>query len=539
MKKIRIVAVLLLIVMMTAVMPAMAAIPEATAAVYVHDFAGVLSDATEAELVAKGKAFYEAGGAQVVLVTVNFTDGKDIAKYAEEMFDKWGIGSAEYNDGLLILMAIGEDDYWVTPGAGLESVLNTTTISSLLQQYMEPDFAKKDYTAAAASIYDAFLSNLSRSKNPVTTGSGPVEPADKGYNGYYVRDLAGVLSDNTINTIEKDNQRREDDQAHVYVAVYQSADGWDLRDAAIDLANQASLTQNDIMLLLSIAEESYYAVKGDSLSEYLSDDALGEALDDYLESDFDKGNYDRGVSRVVERLLSLTRNYRESNRGGVVAGGNTGGGTTYYNNGGSSFGEVIGMLFVFAIIIILVVSIGRRGRYRGMYGVPYNPYSPWRRRYYGPSGYWGPIWPMFWRRSYRPPAPPPPRGAHMPGGGPVGSGPAPNQGAGRKPPSGGGFGGGSGRSGGGFGGSSGSSGGSGRSSGGGFGGFGSGSGRSSGGFGGGGRSSGSSGSGRSSGGSFGGGRSSGGGGRSSGGGGGRSSGGFGGGGSRGGGAGRR
>lgn len=86
-------AVLLtVLVLVLMAVPAFAvALPDAPTG-YVYDGANVLSSSTESYIERTGSALAEACGAEVVVATVDFTDGEDIADYAYDLFNKWGIG---------------------------------------------------------------------------------------------------------------------------------------------------------------------------------------------------------------------------------------------------------------------------------------------------------------------------------------------------------------------------------------------------------------------------------------------------------------
>ncbi len=142
--------------------PASAAptLPDPTDAFYVNDFADVINKEQEEVMLANGKALYEKDGAQIVLVTVDFVGDTTISDYAADLFNAWGIGSAEKNNGLLILLSIGDDDYWTVQGKGLETTLTSGHIGEILQQYLEPDFAARDYSSGSQKVYRAFLEQL-------------------------------------------------------------------------------------------------------------------------------------------------------------------------------------------------------------------------------------------------------------------------------------------------------------------------------------------------------------------------------------------
>ena len=100
--------------------PALAAYPDRPENQYVLDEAGVLSEEIEQEIISQNQTLFQEEGAQIVVAAVDFLDGEDIADYAYSLFNIWGIGSQERNNGLLLLLAIGEDNYYAMAGYGIE-----------------------------------------------------------------------------------------------------------------------------------------------------------------------------------------------------------------------------------------------------------------------------------------------------------------------------------------------------------------------------------------------------------------------------------
>ena len=58
-------------------------------------------------------------------MTVDFIGESNIEEYARTLFNKWGIGDKDKNNGVLLLMVIGAENYWCQQGSGLESQLPT------------------------------------------------------------------------------------------------------------------------------------------------------------------------------------------------------------------------------------------------------------------------------------------------------------------------------------------------------------------------------------------------------------------------------
>ena len=98
-------------------------IPSATKEFYVNDYAGVFSDTWKEELCKAGEQLYEDTTAQLVVLTVDTTDGEDISDYAVETGRKWGIGSKKKNNGVLIVLSVSDRKVWVSVGYGLEGKL--------------------------------------------------------------------------------------------------------------------------------------------------------------------------------------------------------------------------------------------------------------------------------------------------------------------------------------------------------------------------------------------------------------------------------
>jgi uncharacterized protein len=184
MKKIAIFITLISVLVCSAVYAA--DIPAPTSEFYVNDTANVLSDKTERTIIDKNIALYEATGAQIVVVTVDYTHTASIADYAYELFNEYKIGSAEKNNGLLLLLSIGDDDYYVLQGEGLERTLSSGTLSYLLYEHLEPYFAKQQYDEGVLSIFNVLYKEMLAIHNTTIEYEDVYPPQD---NYYYPEDF--------------------------------------------------------------------------------------------------------------------------------------------------------------------------------------------------------------------------------------------------------------------------------------------------------------------------------------------------------------
>lgn len=150
----------LICALMLIALPALA-VPSPSDDFYVLDQANVLSSETEARIVYNNDLLYDACGAQIVFVTVNSTGSESIDDYAYDLFNQWGIGSSDRENGFLVLMAIDDDNYYALPGTGLEKKLSSGEIKLMLDDDLEPDFAARDYDAGAKALFDALYNRIS------------------------------------------------------------------------------------------------------------------------------------------------------------------------------------------------------------------------------------------------------------------------------------------------------------------------------------------------------------------------------------------
>lgn len=161
MKKRAICSLLFALIFVIGLSPAVfAAVPKRPQNQYVLDSADVLSDSTERRIISENQELFEECGAQIVVAAVDFLGGESIEDYTYKMFKEWGVGSSERNNGILLVLAIGEDNYYVQAGYGIDDYFDGEMLSGLLSDYLEPDFASGDYDEGVKKIFGALLDEM-------------------------------------------------------------------------------------------------------------------------------------------------------------------------------------------------------------------------------------------------------------------------------------------------------------------------------------------------------------------------------------------
>lgn len=355
---------------------AQSAVPKHTGAFYVNDFANVIDEKAENYMVNYGIRLHQDTGAQVVLVTVDSTEGLSMEEYATSLFNSWGVGSKDKNNGLLLLLSIQDDDYWAVQGKGVETTITNSKIKKILTEYLEPDFSAKTYSNGARKTYGAFIQAL---------GGTWVEGAKS---KIYVADNAGVFKKVTKDYLnESSNRYQATTGTGIYVVTVKNTGDNTLQDYAYKKFASIGASSKDVMLVLDIDGDNYHVLQGKDIDTILTNDSISGILDTVLEPQFVKKDYGAGATATANALYSFFLARADHSQG-------TAGTTTqdnYHTVSSSTSGNnevsTTTAIMIFLIFIAVVSSIGitatRRNRYLALYGLPFNPYSRRNIRRYG------------------------------------------------------------------------------------------------------------------------------------------------------------
>src|SRR5690606_28986527 len=98
----------------------------------VHDFTATLSADEELALENLLRRTETITTAETAVVIVPTLDGLSVDEYAVQLFNRWGIGKADYNNGLLFLIAPREKRVRIEIGYGLERFISDGQSGAIL-----------------------------------------------------------------------------------------------------------------------------------------------------------------------------------------------------------------------------------------------------------------------------------------------------------------------------------------------------------------------------------------------------------------------
>jgi len=163
----------------------------------VYDEAHVIDSANFIVISDSLKNLYTYNKSQVVVITVNSLDGMLIEDYCQKVFDSWGIGDKETNNGVLIVIKPKTDDspegkgqVRIQTGYGAEGALPDLLCKRLQTDSMIPAFKENNYGLAVRKAVSAIV--------PIMKGE-------------YPKDCAAFL---------KEQKEKEESDARIAVIVY-------------------------------------------------------------------------------------------------------------------------------------------------------------------------------------------------------------------------------------------------------------------------------------------------------------------------------
>lgn len=124
------------------------------------DEAELISPKVERRLTSALALLERRVGPQFVIVTVNSLDGMPIEEYGQRLGNCWGIGSADRDDGLILLVAPNERKVRIEVGLGLEAVVTDEYAADVVKTRILPPFSRGEMELGIRQGADTLIRKL-------------------------------------------------------------------------------------------------------------------------------------------------------------------------------------------------------------------------------------------------------------------------------------------------------------------------------------------------------------------------------------------
>ena len=114
---------------------------------YVVDLARIIDDSAEIRLNGYLRELEQKTTAQLVILTIQSLKGESIEDFSITLaHDRWRLGQAGKDNGLLLVVASQDKKYRIEVGYGLEGILPDSRVGTIGRQNLVPYFRRGDFS---------------------------------------------------------------------------------------------------------------------------------------------------------------------------------------------------------------------------------------------------------------------------------------------------------------------------------------------------------------------------------------------------------
>lgn len=137
---------------------------------WVSDEAGILTESEENSLSFLLAGYAAETSTQIVIVTLPTLDGRDIASYAFELGETWGVGQRGVDNGIVILVSAGDRKVFIATGYGVEDSVPDVVAGRIVRDVITPNFRQGRFHEGLRKAADALIA-ATEGRFEVTGGS--------------------------------------------------------------------------------------------------------------------------------------------------------------------------------------------------------------------------------------------------------------------------------------------------------------------------------------------------------------------------------
>lgn len=121
----------------------------------VTDLTATLDSAAVRALESRLQALEEETGSQVAVLLVDTTEPESIEQYSLRVAEAWRLGRGGVDDGVLVLVALGDREMRIEVGYALEGALPDARANRIIDGLVAPRFAAGDYAGGLEAGVEA------------------------------------------------------------------------------------------------------------------------------------------------------------------------------------------------------------------------------------------------------------------------------------------------------------------------------------------------------------------------------------------------
>lgn len=111
----------------------------------VNDVANVIDATAEAQLENKLVQYNDTTSTQIAVITIPSVEPYEIGDYAYKIGRYWGVGNANFDNGIVLLVAVDDHRMFIATGYGTEAYLTDIRCNQIIDQILTPAFQQNDF----------------------------------------------------------------------------------------------------------------------------------------------------------------------------------------------------------------------------------------------------------------------------------------------------------------------------------------------------------------------------------------------------------
>src|SRR5690606_22299584 len=123
----------------------------------VNDYTGTLSPAEVDALERKLLLFEDSTSIQCAVLVMESTGAFDLGDYVVRLAQKWGVGQSKYNNGIMVLAALGDRAVTIQTGYGIEGAVPDAIAYRIIENEIKPHFRQARYYEGMDAATNALI----------------------------------------------------------------------------------------------------------------------------------------------------------------------------------------------------------------------------------------------------------------------------------------------------------------------------------------------------------------------------------------------
>lgn len=144
----------------------------------VYDYVNMFSPSEKSSLEEKLIKYSDTTSTQIVIVTIQSTNGENIDYLGTQWAHEWGIGQEKEDNGVFILLAKGDRKISIKTGYGVEHLLTDAQSKLIIENDIIPYFKQEDYygglNRGADAIFEVLTGAYKGSRKQTKSNDFPV-----------------------------------------------------------------------------------------------------------------------------------------------------------------------------------------------------------------------------------------------------------------------------------------------------------------------------------------------------------------------------